>query len=129
MPSRGSAQVRASHTVVRLLICFYRWLEACIGVELPPASEMENELLNGIIIGKLAHFFAPKVVQVRHIYDYDETIYKVCLLDAGHVHTPHTRCRRKALCSAIPTTSLNGCGLWRPSSFPLYECYGLEGSA
>lgn len=54
-----------------------RWLEACLQEELPAATVIENELRNGVIIAKLAHFFAPKAVAIKNIYDADLAIYKV----------------------------------------------------
>ena len=54
----------------------FRWLEACLQEELPAASLIENELRNGVMMAKLAHFFAPKVVQLRNIYDMDLAVYK-----------------------------------------------------
>lgn len=54
-----------------------RWMEACLKSELPSASELENSLRNGVIVGRLAMFFAPEVVKQRQIYDFDEAVYKV----------------------------------------------------
>ncbi len=38
------------------------WMSACIGEQLPPTTQMEEALRNGVYLAKLAHFFAPKVV-------------------------------------------------------------------
>ena len=54
-----------------------RWMEACLNTELPPASELEGALRNGVVVAKLAMFFAPDVVKQKNIYDFDESIYKV----------------------------------------------------
>eukprot|EP00054_Salpingoeca_dolichothecata_P008119 m.46389 g.46389 ORF g.46389 m.46389 type:complete len:1559 (-) comp17519_c0_seq1:93-4769(-) len=53
-----------------------KWLEACLESELPKASDLENALRNGVILGKLACFFAPDVIKPKHIYDADEAIYQ-----------------------------------------------------
>ncbi|EGD72352.1 hypothetical protein PTSG_00372 [Salpingoeca rosetta] len=53
-----------------------KWLEACLEAELPPASELEGALRNGVIVAKLALFFAPDVVNPKKIYDPEEKIYK-----------------------------------------------------
>lgn len=53
-----------------------KWIEACLKSELPPASELEEGLRNGVIVARLAMFFAPEMVKQRQIYDFDEAIYK-----------------------------------------------------
>ncbi|KAG2466905.1 ras GTPase-activating-like protein IQGAP2 isoform X1 [Polypterus senegalus] len=53
-----------------------RWMEACLNEELPPTTELEEGLRNGVFLGKLAMFFAPKMVLEKRIYDKDQTRYK-----------------------------------------------------
>uniref|UniRef100_A0A8C4SZ75 IQ motif containing GTPase activating protein 2 n=1 Tax=Erpetoichthys calabaricus TaxID=27687 RepID=A0A8C4SZ75_ERPCA len=53
-----------------------RWMEACLNEELPPTTELEEGLRNGVFLGKLAMFFAPKMVLEKKIYDKDQTRYK-----------------------------------------------------
>ena len=55
----------------------YRWMEACLEDELPPTTELEQALRNGVILARLSHFFAPEVVSKRKIYDLDESKYRV----------------------------------------------------
>lgn len=55
----------------------FRWIEACIDEELPPTTELEENLQNGVILAKTGHFFAPKVVPLKRIYDKDLNRYKV----------------------------------------------------
>jgi hypothetical protein len=43
------------------------WMEACIEEELPQASELEQNLRNGVILAKLTRFFEP--ILVKKIYD------------------------------------------------------------
>jgi len=52
-------------------------MEACLEEDLPPTTELEEGLRNGIYLGKLAIFFAPKMVSHKKIYDRDQTRYKV----------------------------------------------------
>jgi hypothetical protein len=53
-------------------------MEACLKSELPPASELESALRNGVIVAKLALFFAPEKIKEKNIYDLDEKVFKVC---------------------------------------------------
>ncbi|MBN3301610.1 IQGA1 protein, partial [Amia calva] len=53
-----------------------RWMEACLEEELPATTELEEGLRNGVFLGKLAKFFAPKMVSEKKIYDRDQARYK-----------------------------------------------------
>ncbi|XP_055017385.1 ras GTPase-activating-like protein IQGAP2 [Boleophthalmus pectinirostris] len=53
-----------------------RWMEACLDEHLPPTTELEEGLRNGVYLGKLAKFFAPKMVSEKRIYDRDQSRYK-----------------------------------------------------
>uniref|UniRef100_A0A8B9L8T9 IQ motif containing GTPase activating protein 2 n=1 Tax=Astyanax mexicanus TaxID=7994 RepID=A0A8B9L8T9_ASTMX len=53
-----------------------RWMEACLEEELPSTTELEEGLRNGVYLGKLAKFFAPKMVSEKKIYDRDQSRYK-----------------------------------------------------
>ncbi|KAJ8380391.1 hypothetical protein SKAU_G00011690 [Synaphobranchus kaupii] len=53
-----------------------QWMEACLEEELPPPTELEEGLRNGVYLGKLANFFAPKMVSEKKIYDRDQARYK-----------------------------------------------------
>uniref|UniRef100_W5KJW7 IQ motif containing GTPase activating protein 1 n=1 Tax=Astyanax mexicanus TaxID=7994 RepID=W5KJW7_ASTMX len=53
-----------------------RWMEACLNEDLPPTTELEEGLRNGVYLAKLGNFFAPKVVSVKRIYDREQTRYK-----------------------------------------------------
>lgn len=52
-------------------------MEACLEEDLPPTTELEEGLRNGVYLGKLANFFAPKMVSEKKIYDRDQSRYKV----------------------------------------------------
>lgn len=54
-------------------------MEACLEEDLPPTTELEEGLRNGVFLGKLANFFAPKMVSEKRIYDRDQARYKVHL--------------------------------------------------
>ncbi|XP_053726354.1 ras GTPase-activating-like protein IQGAP2 [Synchiropus splendidus] len=62
-----------------------RWIEACLEEDLPPTTELEEGLRNGVYLGKLATFFAPKMVSEKRIYDRDQTRYK-----SNGLHFRHT---------------------------------------
>ncbi|KAG7278339.1 hypothetical protein CRUP_029944 [Coryphaenoides rupestris] len=70
-----------SHCTV-LSVCL-KWMEACLEEDLPPTTELEEGLRNGIYLGKLAIFFAPKMVSQKKLYDRDQTRYKKSLKSAG----------------------------------------------
>nr|KAG5685671.1 hypothetical protein BaRGS_014478 [Batillaria attramentaria] len=54
-----------------------RWIQACINEDLPPTTELEEGLRNGVFLAKLGHFFAPNVAPLKRIYDKDQTRYKI----------------------------------------------------
>uniref|UniRef100_A0A8C5U161 IQ motif containing GTPase activating protein 3 n=1 Tax=Malurus cyaneus samueli TaxID=2593467 RepID=A0A8C5U161_9PASS len=62
-----------------------RWMEACLGEGLPPPTELEETLRNGVLLAKLGHCFAPAVVPLKKIYDPEQTRYK-----AAGLHFRHT---------------------------------------
>ncbi|XP_051776174.1 ras GTPase-activating-like protein IQGAP1 [Erpetoichthys calabaricus] len=61
-----------------------RWMEACLDEELPPTTELEEGLRNGVYLAKLGNFFAPRVVSVKKIYDREQTRYKATGLHFRH---------------------------------------------
>ncbi|NXX55113.1 IQGA3 protein, partial [Scopus umbretta] len=62
-----------------------RWMEACLSEELPPPTELEESLRNGVVLAKLGHCFAPAVVPLKKIYDREQTRYR-----AAGLHFRHT---------------------------------------
>ncbi|XP_030049120.1 ras GTPase-activating-like protein IQGAP2 isoform X3 [Microcaecilia unicolor] len=52
------------------------WIEACLAEELPPTTELEEALRNGVYLVKLAKFFAPKMISEKKIYDVEQVRYK-----------------------------------------------------
>ncbi|XP_060777825.1 ras GTPase-activating-like protein IQGAP3 [Neoarius graeffei] len=61
-----------------------RWMEACLNDELPPPTELEEALRNGVLLAKLGHCFAPKIVPLKKIYDLDQERYKGLGLQFRH---------------------------------------------
>ncbi|KAI7814790.1 putative ras GTPase-activating-like protein IQGAP1, partial [Triplophysa rosa] len=61
-----------------------RWIEACLNEELPPTTELEEGLRNGVYLAKLGNFFAPDVVSLKRIYDREQTRYKATGLHFRH---------------------------------------------
>ncbi|KAG8449946.1 hypothetical protein GDO86_016578 [Hymenochirus boettgeri] len=62
-----------------------RWIEACLHEELPPPTELEESLRNGVTLAKLGHFFAPDIVSLKKIYDLEQMRYQ-----ANGLHFRHT---------------------------------------
>uniref|UniRef100_A0A3Q2QU79 IQ motif containing GTPase activating protein 1 n=1 Tax=Fundulus heteroclitus TaxID=8078 RepID=A0A3Q2QU79_FUNHE len=61
-----------------------KWMEACLDEELPPTTELEEGLRNGVYLAKLGNFFAPKTVSLKKIYDREQTRYKATGLHFRH---------------------------------------------
>ncbi len=65
------------------------WVGACLHdddeEELPPTTQLEEALRNGVYLAKLAHFFAPKTVSKKRIFDPDQSRYR-----EGGLHFRHT---------------------------------------
>uniref|UniRef100_A0A669AYN2 IQ motif containing GTPase activating protein 1 n=1 Tax=Oreochromis niloticus TaxID=8128 RepID=A0A669AYN2_ORENI len=61
-----------------------RWMEACLDEELPPTTELEEGLRNGVYLAKLGNFFAPQTVSLKKIYDREQTRYKATGLHFRH---------------------------------------------
>nr|XP_046254212.1 ras GTPase-activating-like protein IQGAP3 isoform X2 [Scatophagus argus]XP_046254213.1 ras GTPase-activating-like protein IQGAP3 isoform X2 [Scatophagus argus]XP_046254214.1 ras GTPase-activating-like protein IQGAP3 isoform X2 [Scatophagus argus] len=61
-----------------------RWMEACLGEELPAPTELEEALRNGVLLAKLGHRFAPNAVALKKIYDLDQLRYQAVGLQFRH---------------------------------------------
>ncbi|TDH11140.1 hypothetical protein EPR50_G00057670 [Perca flavescens] len=61
-----------------------RWMEACLGEELPAPSELEEALRNGVFLAKLGHRFAPDAVALKKIYDPQQLRYQAAGLQFRH---------------------------------------------
>ncbi|KAM7382787.1 hypothetical protein PAMP_002497 [Pampus punctatissimus] len=61
-----------------------RWMEACLGEELPAPTELEEALRNGVVLAKLGHRFTPTAVPLKKIYDPDQQRYQAVGLQFRH---------------------------------------------
>uniref|UniRef100_A0A3Q2U692 IQ motif containing GTPase activating protein 3 n=1 Tax=Fundulus heteroclitus TaxID=8078 RepID=A0A3Q2U692_FUNHE len=61
-----------------------KWMEACLGEELPAPTELEEALRNGVILAKLGHRFTPTAVPLKKIYDPEQLRYKAVGLQFRH---------------------------------------------
>ncbi|XP_063295545.1 ras GTPase-activating-like protein IQGAP3 [Pelobates fuscus] len=90
-----------------------RWMESCLNEELPPPTEMEEGLRNGVIFAKLGHFFAPEIVPLKKIYDCDQMRYKATGLHFRH--TDNINHWRRAMSHiGLPT-------LFQPETTDIYD--------
>lgn len=60
------------------------WMEACLREQLPPTTELEENLRNGVYLAKLANFMDPNAVQLKKIYDIEQKRYKIAGLQFRH---------------------------------------------
>lgn len=61
-----------------------KWIETCIREELPSTTECEENLRNGVYLGKLSNFFCPEKVPFKKIYDKDQSKYEMYGLQFRH---------------------------------------------
>ncbi|XP_050481598.1 ras GTPase-activating-like protein IQGAP1 isoform X1 [Bombus huntii] len=61
-----------------------KWMEACLRETLPPTTELEENLRNGVYLAKLAHFMAPESLSVHKIYDSEQKRYAAVGLQFKH---------------------------------------------
>uniref|UniRef100_A0A673Z0Q2 IQ motif containing GTPase activating protein 3 n=1 Tax=Salmo trutta TaxID=8032 RepID=A0A673Z0Q2_SALTR len=66
------------------MFSLYRWMEACLHEELPAPTELEEGLRNGVLLAKLGHCFAPKIIPLKKIYDLDQERFKGMGLQFRH---------------------------------------------
>ncbi|KAJ8736290.1 hypothetical protein PYW08_006946 [Mythimna loreyi] len=60
------------------------WLEGCLKEKLPPATEFEESLRNGVYLAKLGNFVSPDLLPLNKIYDIDQKRYKIMGLQFKH---------------------------------------------
>lgn len=75
-------------------------MEVCLEEELPPTTELEEGLRNGVYLAKLAKFFAPNVVSDKKIYDVEQARYKVKTFSVLTIKTKKKK-EKKHLSSAL----------------------------
>ena len=59
-------------------------MEAVLKEELPPTTELEENLQNGVYLAKLGNVIAPQTVPLTKIYDIDQKLFKVAGLQFRH---------------------------------------------
>lgn len=90
-----------------------RWMEACLGEELPAPTELEEALRNGVILAKLGHRFAPTAVALKKIFDPEQQRYQT--LGLQFRHTDNISHWRNALTSlGLPT-------IFHPETTDIYD--------
>ncbi|XP_053620170.1 ras GTPase-activating-like protein IQGAP1 [Plodia interpunctella] len=60
------------------------WMESCLKERLPPATEFEESLRNGVYLAKLANFIAPESLPINKIFDIDQRRYKIMGVQFKH---------------------------------------------
>ncbi|XP_063225075.1 ras GTPase-activating-like protein IQGAP1 isoform X2 [Bacillus rossius redtenbacheri] len=60
------------------------WLEAVLKEQLPPPTELEESLRNGVYLAKLGHLVAPETVPLSKIFDTEQKRYRVAGLQFRH---------------------------------------------
>lgn len=74
-----------------------RWIESCLGEEIPPIVQLEECLRNGVILARLARVFEPELVprifeaeklQFRHSDNINRFFRFVALCGLPDVHDP-----------------------------------------
>ncbi|XP_027131150.1 ras GTPase-activating-like protein IQGAP3 isoform X1 [Larimichthys crocea] len=90
-----------------------RWMEACLGEDLPTPTELEEALRNGVILAKLGHRFAPNAVALKKIYDPEQLRYQAVGLQFRHTdNINHWRNAMTAL--GLPT-------IFHPETTDVYD--------
>ncbi|XP_070822093.1 ras GTPase-activating-like protein IQGAP3 [Chaetodon trifascialis] len=90
-----------------------RWMEACLGEELPAPTELEEALRNGVILAKLGHRFAPNAVALKKIYDPEQLRYQAVGLQFRH--TDNINYWRNAM------TTLGLPAIFHPETTDIYD--------
>ncbi|XP_040187964.1 ras GTPase-activating-like protein IQGAP3 [Rana temporaria] len=90
-----------------------RWMESCLNEDLPPPTELEESLRNGVTLAKLGNFFSPELVPLKKIYDIDQLRYKGAGLHFRH--TDNINHWRQAMSRiGLPT-------LFQPETTDIYD--------
>ena len=59
-------------------------MEACLREKLPPTTELEENLRNGVYLAKLGNFMAPDILSLNKIYDIEQKRYAFAGLQFRH---------------------------------------------
>ncbi|EFN88876.1 Ras GTPase-activating-like protein IQGAP1 [Harpegnathos saltator] len=90
-----------------------KWMEACLRESLPPTTELEENLRNGVYLAKLGHFMAPDILPLNKIYDSEQRRYRVIGLQFRHTDNINhfLRCLK---CMQLPLT-------FQPETTDIYD--------
>ena len=108
-----------------MYVSLHRWIEVCIEDELPPTTELEEALRNGVILGRLGNYYAPEILPQS-----DWEMHTLCASGQGKERTPpkegnhHTNLLTICLClflRASAHTLLIGCNK-KQTLFVLITC-------
>jgi Ras GTPase-activating-like protein IQGAP2/3/Ras GTPase-activating-like protein IQGAP1 len=81
-----------------------RWMESVLKEELPPTTQLEENLQNGVFLAKLGNIIAPETVPLAKIYDIDQKLFRVAGLQFRH--TDNINYWLKSLeAASLPTVS------------------------
>lgn len=59
-------------------------MESCLREKLPPSTELEENLRNGVYLAKLGHFMVPEALPLNKIYDIEQKRYNLAGLQFRH---------------------------------------------
>jgi hypothetical protein len=59
-------------------------MESMLKEELPPTTQLEENLQNGVFLAKLGHIIAPETVPLTKIYDLDQKLFRGAGLQFRH---------------------------------------------
>ncbi|XP_068082254.1 ras GTPase-activating-like protein IQGAP1 [Anabrus simplex] len=94
-----------------------KWLETVLRETLPPTTELEENLRNGVYLAKLGHLLAPDEVPLARIYDLEQKRYNVAGLQFRH--TDNINYWLKSLeATALPRT-------FHPETTDVYDKKGM----
>lgn len=93
------------------------WIESCIKETLPPSTELEHNLRNGVVLAKLGHYLNSDLVPLSKIYDADFAVFNRSGLRFRH--TDNINYFIKAvIATQLPKTFL-------PETVDIYEAKNL----
>lgn len=85
-------------------ILTFRWMEACLKETLPPTTELEENLRNGVYLAKLCHFIEPDILPLNKIYDLEQKRYSVAGVQFRHTDNINhfLKCLKKMELPLVP---------------------------
>lgn len=89
LPQSGEEMDKQRHkTLAYEYLCHLeeakKWMESCLREKLPPSTELEENLRNGVYLAKLGHFMVPEALPLNKIYDIEQKRYNLAGLQFRH---------------------------------------------